>query len=170
MNNQPLGIFDSGIGGLAIWRRITVSLPRESAIYLADQDYFPYGEKSKREIQKRAEKICLFLIGKGAKMIVVACNTATVFAINYLREKFSIPFVGVEPAVKPAIKLTKTGIIGVLATRGTVKSSRQRELINKFGQEKKVINIDCSELTPLIEKAKINSSQIAKILENYLLP
>lgn len=170
MDNRPIGIFDSGIGGLTVWKEIVSFLPSESIIYFADQAYFPYGEKSNKEIQKRINKICQFLIKKNVKLIVVACNTATVAAISFLRRKFSLPFVGVEPAIKPATAVTKTGVIGVLATKITVASQRQRELIKKFAQGKKVISVDCSELTPLIEEGKLYSKRTIQVLKKYLLP
>lgn len=166
MNNRPIGIFDSGIGGLTVWKEITTLLPGESLIYLAGQAYFPYGEKSNREIQERVEKICRFLIKNKVKLIVVACNTATVAAIDFLRKKFSLPFIGLEPAIKPAAKMTKTGIIGVLVTRRTAKSRRQRKLIEGFAQGKKVVTVDGSELTPLIEAGQ----EARLVLEKLLLP
>jgi len=166
MDNRPIGIFDSGIGGLTVLQEIISLLPSESTIYVADQAYFPYGEKTNKEIQKRTEKICQFLIKNKVKLIVVACNTATVAAIDFLRKKFSLPFVGLEPAIKPAAKMTKTGIIGVLVTRRTAKSRRQRKLIEGFAQGKKVVTVDGSELTPLIEAGQ----EVRLVLEKLLLP
>ena len=170
MDSRPIGIFDSGIGGLTIWQEIASFLPGESLIYFADQAYFPYGEKSNREIKARAEKICQFLIKKNVKLIVIACNTATVSAIDFLRKKFSLSFIGSEPAIKPATQITKTGVIGVLATRKTVKSRRQKNLIDSLAWGKEVISLDCSELTPLIEKGEIDSPKTLEVLRKYLLP
>jgi len=170
MNLGSIGIFDSGVGGLSILKEITNLLPNESIIYFADQAYFPYGVRKREEIKKRAEKICLFLIEKKVKLIVIACNTATTMAIDYLRKKFSLPFVGLEPAVKPASRLTKKGVIAVLATKRTGESKRHHRLIKEFALEKKVITIDASQLTPLVETGKFNSLETRKVLLKYLLP
>ena len=166
MNNRPIGVFDSGIGGLTVWQEIVSLLPGESVIYLADQAFFPYGGKTRSGLQKRTEKICRFLIKEKVKLIVVACNTATVAAIDFLRKKFPLPFVGVEPAIKPAVRLSKTGIIGVLATKVTAQSKRRRKLIKEFAQGKKVVTVDASELTPLIEAGQ----EVTPVLEKLLLP
>jgi len=170
MNNQPIGFFDSGVGGLSIWREVVNLLSEESTIYFADQAFFPYGAKSQSTIQRRMEKICQFLINKQVKLIVIACNTATVSGIDFLRRKFNVPFVGVEPAIKPAIKLSKTGVVGVLATKRTILSQRQNELIKQFNQGKRVISIDGSDLTPLVEQGRIDFPETEKILKKLLLP
>ncbi len=166
MDDRSIGIFDSGIGGLTVLQEIIALLPSESTIYVADQAHFPYGEKTSKEIQKRTEKICRFLMKKNVKLIVVACNTATVAAVDFLRKRFPLPFVGLEPAIKPAAKMTKTNIIGVLVTRRTAKSRRQRKLIESFAQGKKVVTVDGSELTPLIEA----DQEARLVIEKLLLP
>ena len=123
MINGPIGIFDSGIGGITIYNAINKLMPNESIIYLSDNLNSPYGNKSKEEIKNFSTKNTNWLIEKGCKIIVVACNTATTNSIDYLRNTYKIPFVGVEPAIKPAANNTKTGVIGVLATKGTLTSS-----------------------------------------------
>src|SRR5690554_5052278 len=119
---QPIGIFDSGVGGTSIWREINKLMPFESTIYLADSRNAPYGQKSKNEILELSIKNTEKLIEMGAKLIVVACNTATTNAISELRKNYEIPIVGIEPAIKPAAILTKTKKIGILATKGTLNS------------------------------------------------
>mgnify|MGYP003650847919 CR=1 FL=1 len=123
MNNNPIGVFDSGVGGTSIWKEIITLLPNENTIYLADVKNAPYGEKSAEEIQKLSIKNTELLISLGCKIIVVACNTATTNAINLLRETYDIPFIGIEPAIKPAALLSSNKAIGILATKGTLSSS-----------------------------------------------
>ena len=121
-NNQPIGVFDSGIGGTSIWRAIHQLLPNEQTIYLADSKNAPYGQKSKQEIIALSMKNTELLLEMGCKLIVVACNTATTNAIRELRAKYDIPFIGIEPAIKPAATHSKTQTIGILASQGTLKS------------------------------------------------
>ena len=122
MNNQPIGLFDSGIGGTSIWKEVIKLLPNENTIYLADSKNAPYGERTSEEIIALSIKNTEYLISKGCKLIIVACNTATTNAIDYLRKNYKIPFIGIEPAIKPAALLSKTGAIGILATKGTLTS------------------------------------------------
>lgn len=135
-----IGIFDSGSGGLSVFREVFKLLPHEKYVYFSDNAHCPYGEKSRDYIIGRARSITDFLIGKGCDVIVVACNTATAAAIAFLREKFpSVPFIGMEPAVKPAALATKTGVIGVLATAGTLKASKYLDTRDRFSDGIKVI-------------------------------
>ena len=129
-NNQPIGIFDSGIGGTSIWRAIHQLLPYEKTIYLADSKNAPYGQKSKEEIVALSMKNTDFLLKMNCKLIVVACNTATTNAIQELRAKYDVPFIGIEPAIKPAANNSLTQTIGILATKGTLNS----ELFNKTAE------------------------------------
>ena len=121
-----IGIFDSGVGGLSVLREILKVLPGEDYVYFADNANCPYGEKTKEFITERAREISEMLIGKGADIIVVACNTATAAAISTLREEYSVKFIGMEPAIKPAIGMTRSGVVGVLATAGTLKAEKYR--------------------------------------------
>ena len=123
MKKYPIGIFDSGIGGTSIFKEVHTLLPNENIIYLADSKNAPYGNKSEEEILKLSIKNTELLINKGCKLIIVACNTATTNAINFLRENYNIPFIGIEPAIKPASLNSKSKSIGILATKGTLSSS-----------------------------------------------
>jgi glutamate racemase len=123
LQTKPIGLFDSGVGGTSIWKEIHALLPYENTLYLADSKHAPYGTKSEDEIIALSIKNTEFLIKRKCKMIVVACNTATTNAISILREKFDVPIIGIEPAIKPAALQTKTGSIGILATKGTLSSA-----------------------------------------------
>lgn len=138
MSKASIGIFDSGVGGLSVWKEIIKVLPNESTIYYADSDNCPYGTQSQKEIIALSERIVKFFIAKDVKLIVVACNTATAAAIDYLRANYSLPFVGMEPAVKPAALKTKTGIVGVLATEGTFHGRLFNETSEKWASNVKV--------------------------------
>src|SRR6187402_286736 len=136
-NNNPIGVFDSGIGGTSIWNEIHNLLPNEKTIYLADSKNAPYGQKTKEEIVALSKKNTDLLIEMGCKLIVVACNTATTNAIRELRTKYDIPFIGIEPAIKPAATNSRTQTIGILATKGTLNS----ELFNKTAEKYQDIKI-----------------------------
>ena len=131
----PIGIFDSGVGGTSIWKEINALLPQENTIYLSDSKNAPYGEKSRQAIIDLSIKNTEFLLNKNCKMIVVACNTATTNAIKILREKYDIPFIGIEPAIKPAALKTKTKTIGILATKGTLNSDLFEKTSNTINQK-----------------------------------
>lgn len=168
-NDQPIGIFDSGIGGTSIWREIHQLLPNEKTIYLADSKNAPYGQKSKQEIIALSMKNTDFLLKMKCKLIVVACNTATTNAIQELREKYDVPFIGIEPAIKPAANNSKTQTIGILATKGTLNS----ELFNKtteMFQDTKIIEQVGYGLVQLIENGQINSPEMTQLLQSYLKP
>ena len=151
MNNKSIGFFDSGIGGITIWQSIINLLPNENTIYLADSINSPYGTKTKEELTKICEKNIEFLINKGCKIIIIACNTATTNSINYLRNIYKIPLVGIEPAIKPAALNTKTGIIGVLATKGTLGSNLFEQTSEIYGQNIEIIEKQGKGLVDLIE-------------------
>ena len=170
MNSNPIGIFDSGIGGISIYEEIHTLLPNESTIYLADSKNAPYGEKSKEEIIDISVKNTEFLLNKGCKLIVVACNTASTNAVKYLRENYDVPFIRVQPAIKPAALNSKTKIVGILATKGTLKSDLLFETSNKFAQGVKVIEQVGEGLVSLIESGKIHSLEMTKLLEKYVTP
>lgn len=168
-NNRPIGIFDSGIGGTSIWTEIHHLLPNEKTIYLADSKNAPYGQKSKSEIIELSIKNTNFLLKMDCKLIIVACNTATTNAIQELRAKYSIPFVGIEPAIKPAANNSKTQIIGILATQGTLNSELFNKTAEKF-QDTKIIEQVGHGLVQLIENGKINSPEMTHLLCSYLTP
>jgi glutamate racemase len=168
-NNKPIGIFDSGIGGTSIWREIHHLLPDEKTIYLADSKNAPYGQKSKDEIIGLCIKNVDFLLQLDCKLIVVACNTATTNAIKELRAKYDVPFIGIEPAIKPAALNSKTQKIGILATQGTLISALFNKTAEKF-QTTKIIEQVGHGLVQLIEGGKINSQEMTELLHSYLQP
>ncbi|MFV8391712.1 glutamate racemase [Flavobacterium sp. LB2P6] len=168
-NNQPIGIFDSGIGGTSIWKAIHQLLPNEKTIYLADSKNAPYGQKSKQEIVALSMKNTDFLLEMNCKLIVIACNTATTNAIQELRAKYDIPFIGIEPAIKPAVTHSKTQIIGILATLGTLNSELFNKTTEKY-QDTKIIEQVGHGLVQLIENGDINSPEMTKLLHSYLTP
>lgn len=170
MNINPIGIFDSGVGGITIYKEIHAILPKESIVYLADSKNSPYGEKTKDEIIDISVKNTEFLLKKRCKLIVVACNTASTNAVKYLREKYDIPFIRVQPAIKPAALNSETKTIGILATKGTLKSDLLFETSQKFAQGVKVIEQVGEGLVPLIESGKIHSLEMNKLLNNYIQP
>lgn len=168
-NNNPIGLFDSGIGGTSIWTAIHDLLPNENTIYLADSKNAPYGQKSKEEIIQLSIKNTEFLLNQNCKTIVVACNTATTNAIKELRAKYKIPFIGIEPAIKPAALSSKTQTIGILATQGTLNSELFHQTVQKF-QHTKIIEQIGHGLVPLIEKGEIDSEEMNELLHQYLKP
>lgn len=168
-NTQPIGLFDSGIGGSSIWRAIHELMPNEDTVYLADSKNAPYGKKSKDEIIALSEKNTEFLLNLNAKIIVVACNTATTNAIKELRAKYDVPFIGIEPAIKPAALHSQTQKIGILATKGTINS----ELFNKAVElyhDTKIIEQIGYNLVELIEAGQIVSPEMTRLLHAYLQP
>jgi len=170
-NLQPIGIFDSGVGGLGIFKKIKELLPNEDIIYFADNKNLPFGEKSVEELQKITTDILNFLIEKhNIKMAVVACNTASTTCLEYLRSKFSIPIIGVVPVVKPACELSKIKKVAILATTATANSDYQKELIKKFANGVQVINIPCPDLVILVDSGEISSPRVIEKLKEYLLP
>lgn len=171
MNNQPIGILDSGVGGLSIWKEIVSSLPSESTIYIGDSKNCPYGSKSSEEIYVLASKMIKFLLSKNVKLIVIACNTITVTSLTKLRSDFkNIPILGIVPVIKTAAEKTKNGKIGVLSTVQTAKSNYQKKLIEKFAKDLKVINIGTDKLVPFVEKGELDSENLKIILKKILMP
>lgn len=169
INTNPIGLFDSGIGGTSIWNAIHQLLPDESSIYLADSKNAPYGLKSKAEIIALSRKNVEILLEKNCKLIVVACNTATTNAINELRELYDVPFIGIEPAIKPAALQSKTHTIGILATKGTLNSALFHNALDKY-QDIKIIEQVGHGLVQLIENGEMNSVEMNTLLHNYLQP
>lgn len=165
-----IGIFDSGVGGLSVWKELIKLLPQQRYIYVSDSGYCPYGPKSKEYVIGRCSKISQFLIDKGADIIVVACNTATAAAIKTLRAEFGIPFVGMEPAVKPAALHSKSGVIGVLATKGTFKGELYIGTLQKFASEIKVMEQIGEGLVEIVEQGKTDTPQAEELLRSYVEP
>ncbi len=170
-DNAPIGVFDSGVGGLSVLREIRLRLPRESLLYLADSGHVPYGEKSPEFIRERCRSIAAFLLGQGAKALVLACNTATAAGIAELRERYpQIPLVGMEPAVKPAARATRSGVVGVLATTGTLKSARFAALLDRFASDVRVITQPCPGLVECIEAGELSSPKTRALLATFVQP
>jgi glutamate racemase len=168
-NNNPIGLFDSGIGGTSIWSAIHDLLPNEDTIYLADSKNAPYGQKSKDEIIQLSCKNTELLLEQNCKIVVVACNTATTNAIKELRAKYDIPFIGIEPAIKPAALHSKTQKIGILATKGTLNSELFYKNVEKF-QDIQIIEQIGFGLVELIENGNIKSPKMTQLLQSYLEP
>lgn len=168
MSSNPIGIFDSGVGGTTVWKEIHRLLPNEPTVYLADSMHAPYGKKTPEEIIQLSFKNTEKLIQLNAKIIVVACNTATTNAIKILREKYSIPFVGIEPAIKPAALKTQTKIIGVLATRGTINSSLFHQVSENYAKDIQIIQEIDRGLVELIEANKIHTPETRALLKKSL--
>jgi glutamate racemase len=146
-----IGIFDSGIGGISIYQELAENIPHTKFIYFSDQGHFPYGEKSESQIQQYAKDISSFLIAKGAHLIVVACNSATISAIQSLRSYYSIPFIGTVPAIKPAANITKTGKIAVLLTHAASNGNAYQELVSHWSEGVKVFSIQIPKVVHLVE-------------------
>ncbi|MCC1483036.1 glutamate racemase [Winogradskyella immobilis] len=170
MCKEPIGIFDSGIGGTSIFKEINTLLPYEAIIYLADSKNAPYGNKSAEDILQLSIKNTELLINKGCKVIVVACNTATTNAIDYLRKNYNTPFIGIEPAIKPASLKTTTKSIGILATKGTLSSSLFHETSNLYSKGITIIERIGEGIVPLIEAGKIDSDEMRNLLLTYTQP
>ncbi|WP_435578253.1 glutamate racemase [Gilvibacter sp.] len=166
----PIGIFDSGVGGTSIWRAIEAQMPYEHSLYLADSKNAPYGKKPKEAILALCIKNTEFLIAAGAKIIVVACNTATTNAIDYLRSNYELPFIGIEPAIKPAALQTRTKSVGILATQGTLSSALFAKTSETFAKDVEVIEVIGTGLVELIESDQIDSPEMKSLLMKYLAP
>jgi glutamate racemase len=168
--DAPIGVFDCGVGGISVLQHIHTLLPHEQLLYVADSRYAPYGNKTPEEIQSRCFEIADFLIAKGVKAIVVACNTATAAAIDSMREKYSLLIIGMEPAVKPAAEASKNGVIGVLATVGTLKSAQFAGLLESYGRNVKVVTQGCVGLVECIERGELSTDNTRYLLEQYCQP
>ncbi|MRS03458.1 glutamate racemase, partial [bacterium] len=166
-----IGMFDSGVGGLTILRAMREQLPGQPVVYLADQAHVPYGVRKIEEVRGFTKEITRFLINQGAKIIVVACNTASVAALGYLRSEFpETPFVGMEPAVKPAAEQTKTGVVGVLATYATFQTDVYNSVVERFAKNVTILQNHCPGLVNQIEKGDLSGSETRRILESALRP
>ncbi len=168
---QPVGIFDSGVGGLSVLREIHQLLPSLPLLYIADQAHIPYGEKPLEEIQKYAFEITRLLLARGARLVVVACNTASAAALNLLREAHpGVPFVGMEPAVKPASLQTHSRIVGVLATPATFQGKMYSTLVERFAKNVKILTSTLPGLVEAVEQGQLSAPATRIILERAILP
>ncbi len=169
--NSPIGVFDSGVGGLSVLRSLREQMPAEDVIYFGDQGHVPYGPRPLEQVQNFSEGITRFLLGRGAKLIVVACNAASAAALKYLRQKFpDIQFVGMEPAVKPAAEHTHSGVVGVLATPATFQGALYASVVERFANGVKVLQHTCPGLVGQIELGDLDGPRTRAILEEALLP
>lgn len=166
----PIGVFDSGVGGLSVLREIRRQLPGEGTVYVADSGFAPYGDRDADFIERRSDAIVRFLIAQGVKAIVVACNTATGVAVERLRATYALPIVAIEPAVKPAAAATRSGVIGVLATSATLASARFSSLVGRHGGTVRVIVQPCPGLAQQVESGDLAGAQTRALVERYVTP
>lgn len=166
-----IGIFDSGVGGLSVWREIVRELPGEDTCYVADQANVPYGSRPLEEVRTFAAGATRFLLQEGAGVVVVACNTASAAALYYLRDTFpGVPFVGMEPAVKPATQNTRSGVVGVIATPATFQGELFASLLERFATDTRVLTQICPGLVEAVEAWELDTPETASLLEEYLYP
>lgn len=171
MREAPIAVFDSGVGGLSVLAEIQRLLPHESLLYFADCGHIPYGEKTPEFIRQRCNVMAGFFREQGAKALVIACNTATVAAVADLRRDFpQWPIVGMEPAVKPAAAATRSGVVGVLATTGTLQSAKFAALLDRFATDVRVVTQPCPGLVELIESGDLHSAELRTLLKHYVDP
>ena len=168
--NNPIGVIDSGVGGISVLKCIRAHLPHENLIYVADSKFAPYGEKAKEEITRRVLTAFDFLNKQEVKSVVVACNTATAASIHIVRDKFNYPIIGMEPAVKPASLMSKNKVVGVLATSGTLLSAKFSALLEHHGNDIHFITQPCFGLVELVEKGDLGSSALNALLKKYIDP
>ena len=166
-----IGVFDSGVGGLTVWREIVRQLPHEDTLYLADQAHVPYGPRPLAQVREFAEGIARFLLDQGARVIVVACNTASAAALHDLRRTFpDVPFVGMEPAVKPAAERTHNGIVGVIATQATFQGQLFASLVERYADNVRVLTQACPGLVEAVEAGRLDAPDTEALLRQYLAP
>ena len=171
MSQAPIGIFDSGVGGLSVWRQVVHHLPQERVIYLADQAHVPYGQRTSAEIQAYCHSIAAALLEQGCKAIVVACNTASAVALEPLRRAWpDLPILGLEPAVKPAVSLTRSGVVGVMATPATFQGELYRATVGRWAGDVRVVEQVCIGLADLVEQGELEGDRCDASLRQFLEP
>jgi glutamate racemase len=169
-NANAIGVFDSGVGGLSVLKHIRAQLPRLPLLYVADSGHVPYGDKTPEYIRERSAALTQFLLSEGAAAVVVACNTATAAAAATLREEFEIPIIAMEPAVKPAVTATRSGVVGVLATVGTIESARFAALLEQYAGEVEIVTQACPGLVEQVEAGELASARTRELVERYTRP
>lgn len=167
---DSIGVFDSGVGGLSVMRAIRAALPHENLVYVADSGHAPYGDQSEAHITQRTLAVGHWLAEQGVKAITIACNTATVVAAKTLREQTDLPVVAIEPAIKPAVALTRSGVVGVLATRQTVQSAAVARLVALYGADKRILLQGCPGLVEQVERADLQSAETEALLRQFIMP
>jgi glutamate racemase len=165
-----IGVFDSGVGGLSVLKHIRAQLPRQRLLYVADSGHVPYGDKTPDYIRERSLALTQFLLGEGAAAVVVACNTATAAAAATLRERFALPIIGMEPAVKPAVAATRSGVVGVLATVGTLESAKFAALLEQYAGDVEIVTQACPGLVEQVEAGELETPATRALLERYTQP
>jgi glutamate racemase len=165
-----IGVFDSGVGGLSVLRAIRTALPHEHFVYVADSGHAPYGDQSEAHITQRTLTVSNWLAEQGVKGITIACNTATVVAAKTLRDQTHLPVVAIEPAIKPAVALTRSGVVGVLATRQTVQSASVARLVELYGADKRILLQGCPGLVEQVERADLHSPETESLLRQFITP
>src|SRR5918993_676600 len=169
-NHKPIGVFDSGVGGLSVLQALRRELPHEQFLYVGDSGCAPYGDRSADFVVERAITITNFLAGEGAKAVVVACNTATAIAVESLRARFPLPIVAIEPAVKPAASRTRSRVVGVLATTGTLSSPNVGKLLANYGSDVEFVIQPCPGLADQVEKGQLESDETRTLVKRYVRP
>lgn len=169
-DTRPIGVFDSGVGGLSVLGHIRTRLPSENLLYVADSAFAPYGDKAETIVQQRCQCIAQFLLSHNCKAIVIACNTATAAAATPLRKSLKVPVIALEPGIKPAVAATKTGVIGILATEGTLASQRYNQLGQRYGKHVTIIEQACNGLVEQIERGEIDCEPTRQIIQACLAP
>ena len=167
---SAIGVFDSGVGGLSVLRAIRAALPHEHLVYVADSGHAPYGDQSEAHITQRTLTVGNWLAEQGVKGITIACNTATVVAAKTLREQTHLPVVAIEPAIKPAVALTRSGVVGVLATRQTVQSAAVARLVDLYAADKCIVLQACPGLVEQVERADLHSKETEQLLRQFIVP
>ena len=165
-----IGVFDSGVGGISVLKQIRAQLPRHRLLYVADSGHVPYGDKTPDFIRERSLTLTRFLIGEGAAAVVIACNTATAAAAALLRARFDVPIIGMEPAVKPAVAATRSGVVGVLATVGTLESARFAALLEQYAGDVEIVTQACPGLVEQVEAGELDSDATRALIERYTQP
>jgi glutamate racemase len=165
-----IGVFDSGVGGLSVLKHIRAALPQRDLLYVADSGHVPYGDKTPDYIRERSLILTQFLVAQGAEVIVIACNTATASAAAFLRERFALPIVAMDPAVKPAVAATKTGVVGVLATVGTLESARFAALLEQYAGDVDIVTQACPGLVEQVEAGELDTPATRALVERYVRP
>lgn len=169
-STSPIGVFDSGLGGLSVLAAIRDLMPGENLIYYGDSANAPYGEKSPEQVRQLSTRVCDILVGQGVKAIVVACNTATSAAIDALRKRYTIPVIGMEPALKPAVEQTATGAVAVLATSLTLRESKFQQLLEQYRTSRRIFPVPCPELVTLVESGILSGKEAEKAVAGILAP
>ena len=167
---EPVGIFDSGVGGLSVLREIRSAMPAESLLYVADSANAPWGDKPAEYVRRRGLEIADFLVGQGVKAIVIGSNTGTAGSAEALRAKLTIPVVGMEPGIKPAAGLTRSGVVGAIVTATMGTSDRMASLLDRFGRDVRVISVPVPGLVEHVEAADLSSSELRRLVEGYIRP